>query len=257
MDSNRPSPLISVIVPTCDRPDLLLQAIESITLQTYRPIEIIICDNGLVPVNQNTLEPYDVDYYYIAPRVGASKARNFGVARSNGRFLAFLDDDDTWDEHFLYFMMKKIIDNGLDCVYGSKYIKTNGIVKKYKSIKKSELTLDVLLFSNPGVGGINLLVEKNIFLSIGGFDTSLPRGNDRAFTIDLILNSATIGVEPRAKAIMLQHDGLRLRDSHIEMLLWVKKYRRYMSTYSFLIASVKILIASANGKVRKLFSFIR
>ena len=151
-------------------------------------------------------------------------------------------------------MMKKIIENGLDCVYGSKYIKKNGVVTKYKTIKETDLTLDVLLFSNPGVGGINLLVKKNIFSSIGGFDTSLPRGNDRAFTIDLILNCAIIGVEPRAKAIMLQHDGLRLRDSHIEMLLWMRKYRRHMSTYSFFISSIRILIASANGKLRKLFS---
>jgi glycosyltransferase involved in cell wall biosynthesis len=256
MNNNQSPSLISVIVPTCDRPDLLLQAIESITLQTYRPIEIIICDNGLVPINQKALEPYDVDYYYISPRVGASKARNYGVERSNGKFLAFLDDDDTWDKDFLYFMMKKIIENGLDCVYGSKYIKKNGVVTKYKTIKKSDLTLDVLLFSNPGVGGINLLVKKNIFSSIGGFDTSLPRGNDRAFTIDLILNCAIIGVESRAKAIMLQHDGLRLRDSHIEMLLWMRKYRRHMSTYSFFISSIRILIASANGKLRKLFSLI-
>ena len=105
MNNNQSPSLISVIVPTCDRPGLLLQAIESITLQTYRPIEIIICDNGLVPVNQKALEPYDINYYYISPRVGASKARNFGVERSNGRFLAFLDDDDTWDKDFLYFMM--------------------------------------------------------------------------------------------------------------------------------------------------------
>jgi glycosyltransferase involved in cell wall biosynthesis len=253
MNNNQPHDLVSVIVPTCDRPDLLLQAIDSIALQKYRPIEIIVCDNGLVPVNQKDLKPYNIDYYYIAPKVGASKARNYGVERSNGKFLAFLDDDDTWDKDFLYLMMKKINENGLDCVYGSKYIKKNGVVTKYKSIKTSELSLDVLLFSNPGVGGINLVVKKSIFSSIGGFDISLPRGNDRAFTIDLILNGANIGVETNAKAIMLHHDGPRLRDSHIEMLLWLRKYRRHMSIYSYLFSSIKILIASVIVKSRKFF----
>jgi len=254
MDYNQASGLISVIVPTCDRPDLLLKAIDSIFLQSYRPIEVIVCDNGLVPLNREALNLYNIDYYYIAPRVGASKARNFGVERSKGEFLAFLDDDDTWDRDFLHLMMKKLVENRLDCVYGSKFIKNNGVVKKYKSIESTDLTLDVLLFSNPGVGGINLVVKKKIFSSIGGFDASLPRGNDRAFTIDLILNGAKIGVEPEARAIMLHHNGPRLRDSHIEMLLWLKKYRRHMSNYSFLISFIKILIASVIVKSRNLFS---
>jgi glycosyltransferase involved in cell wall biosynthesis len=246
------APLVTVIIPTCNRFEMLLCAIESVRLQTFKSIEIIVCDNSMVPIDRRVFKSSDINYHYIAPMIGASKARNYGANLAKGEFLAFLDDDDIWDENFLEYMIKKMRKNDLDCVYGCKHIMVNNDISPYKTIQKDDLKLDVLLYANPGVGGINLLVRKDIFLSVKGFDSSLPRGNDRAFAIDLIMHGANMDVEPKAVAIMRQHDGIRLRNNHLKMLLWVNKYKRNMSVYFVIFSVVRILAASAFSEIKKL-----
>ncbi|WP_369849339.1 glycosyltransferase family 2 protein [Granulimonas faecalis] len=100
-------PLVSVVVPTFSRPEMLLQALASVNEQTYDNLEIIIVDdNGRGTRKQLETENIISDYkigpgrtlHYIIRENngGGAQARNTGIEFSHGEYVAFLDDDDRW-----------------------------------------------------------------------------------------------------------------------------------------------------------------
>ncbi len=93
--------LVSVIVPTYDRPDFLRTAVGSVAAQTHRPIELIVVDDQ-APEPVRTV-PGDVADAFTNTQVirhatnqGAAAARNTGLEAADGEIVAFLDDDDRW-----------------------------------------------------------------------------------------------------------------------------------------------------------------
>lgn len=99
------NPQISVVIATYKRPDLLFRAVDSVLIQDFRDFEIIIVDdNGSgsdMQVNtENTLrdkfEDERIIYFANETRRGGGGARNAGIIRALGEYIAFLDDDDDW-----------------------------------------------------------------------------------------------------------------------------------------------------------------
>jgi len=90
-------PLVSVIIPTHNYGDFIATAIESVFAQTYQRIELIIVDDGSTDDTRQVVEPYGARLTYLFQRQsGAAAARNSGILRSSGTYLAFLDADDAW-----------------------------------------------------------------------------------------------------------------------------------------------------------------
>ena len=86
-------PLFSVVVPTCNRPALLAEAIASVLAQTVDGFEIIVVDNGSDPPAAVADDPR-LRLVRLPGIRGPAAARNAGVDAARGRHLAFLDDDD-------------------------------------------------------------------------------------------------------------------------------------------------------------------
>src|SRR5262245_21923057 len=90
-------PLVSVIVPTRDRPTLLARALASIDAQTFCAGEIIVVDDGSQNPPHEVIAGFPSVRLIVLPRRGgAAAARNVGIRASRGEFVAFLDDDDAW-----------------------------------------------------------------------------------------------------------------------------------------------------------------
>lgn len=89
--------LVSVIVPTKQRPDLLREALSSIRAIEGPDLqfEILVGDNGRLPETRTIAEEFGC-LYFSTTRNGAAAARNLGLAQASGEFVAFLDDDDVW-----------------------------------------------------------------------------------------------------------------------------------------------------------------
>ena len=92
---------ISVIIPTHNRVDLLGRAIRSVQNQTYKNIEIIIVSDGSTDgtdefVNKLKYTDNRIQFYEYKPSKGSNVARNLGIEKSKGEYIAFLDDDDEW-----------------------------------------------------------------------------------------------------------------------------------------------------------------
>ena len=92
-------PIVSVIIPTLRRPDLLRRALRTVLDQTWQSFEIIVVVDGPDPATMRALQAETdvrIKVFSNAQSLGAGYARNFGVAQASGRYVAFLDDDDEW-----------------------------------------------------------------------------------------------------------------------------------------------------------------
>jgi glycosyltransferase involved in cell wall biosynthesis len=91
-----PRKLVSIIVPVFQGEAYLAEALDSIVAQNYRPIEIVVVDDGSTDDTPAIAKSYpDVKYVYQANQ-GHSVAKNTGLANASGELIAFLDADDYW-----------------------------------------------------------------------------------------------------------------------------------------------------------------
>ena len=92
-------PLVSVIVPTFQRPEFLQAALGSVLRQTVKDFEVLVVDDGsamdLAPL-VNALDDGRIRYLRHESNRGEAAARNTGIRGARGDYLAFLDDDDEW-----------------------------------------------------------------------------------------------------------------------------------------------------------------
>ncbi|MCZ2721348.1 glycosyltransferase [Marinomonas sp. 15G1-11] len=122
-------PLVSVIVRTKDRLDSLRYCLDSIVKQTYRPIEVVIINDGgapVLPVTQSLPDTITLQLIELDTNVGRTAAANKGLDHAKGDFLCFLDDDDYWLPHHLDTLVEPLSlasqspsDNAVGMVYGS------------------------------------------------------------------------------------------------------------------------------------------
>jgi glycosyltransferase involved in cell wall biosynthesis len=90
-------PLVSVVIPTFDRAKTISRAVESVLQQTYRPIDVVVVDDGSTDGTRDVLHTYGSRIVYVfQDNAGPSAARNRGIRESKGDLIAFLDSDDLW-----------------------------------------------------------------------------------------------------------------------------------------------------------------
>lgn len=96
--------LVSIIMPTYNRGQFILAAVESVYRQDYRPIEVVVADDGSTDNTEEKLTEWlakvapDSDFsvnYSRKPNGGASSARNWAVERSRGEYILYVDSDDS------------------------------------------------------------------------------------------------------------------------------------------------------------------
>ncbi len=91
--------MVTVVIPTRNRPDMVTRAVESALAQTYEALEVIVIIDGPDPETESRLGTIADPRLVVIPlqkNRGAAGARNLGVERAKGSWIAFLDDDDEW-----------------------------------------------------------------------------------------------------------------------------------------------------------------
>lgn len=111
---------ISVIVPVYNVEKYLRKCLDSIVSQTFSDIEVIVVNDGTTDNSQKIIEEYEKKYSfvkgYIKENGGLSDARNYGIERASGDYLAFVDSDDYIDIHMYERMYKKAVEGDYDMV---------------------------------------------------------------------------------------------------------------------------------------------
>lgn len=177
---------ISIVLPTYKRPKILRRALKSILDQTYSKWECIVVDDDPKSSAKSVLDIYNDDRLrYVSHNTnrGVSAARNTGLEHSTYSLVSFLDDDDEWLPKKLELQAEKFtkVRSSVGLVYCWMEWVSSENVFKYTRTSLSGNIFDRTLDSQP-LGNISTwLVSKDAALEVGGFDESLPRGNDGDF----------------------------------------------------------------------------
>ncbi len=122
-------PVVSVIIPTYNRADMLDEALRSVFAQTYKDFEVIVVDDGSTDHTRSVVDKYPHRVRYVhQENQGHALAKNTGIAAADGGYIAFLDDDDTWLPRKLELQMDVLENNpDVDLVYGAGYRVQGGV----------------------------------------------------------------------------------------------------------------------------------
>ena len=191
-------PQISVVVPTCNRPELLKRALASVLAQTFQDFEIIVVDDGVQSAAEVTASFGDARIRYIKNdgAHGGGAARNRGIEAAKGEFIAFLDDDDQWMPEKLQKQVALLKNAGPKtafCFSAVVNIRDNG--KEVTHVPEGETNfLERALTRFSGFLTSTLVVKRDALLAVGGFDESFPAGQEPDLIIRLSEKYDGIGI---------------------------------------------------------------
>lgn len=210
--------LVSVVIPTFNRGKLVLEAVRSALDQTYSPLEIIVVDDGSNDGTADALSQLVSEgriRYIRKENGGAASARNLGIREARGKWVAFLDSDDTWTRWktaLQVMVMQKYPDVGLVFTdfsasagtreyesylkeyysifrrLGLKYtdVFDNSSIEEWmfdgeKALRKIPLyygNVFKVIFQGNFIPTATVLARKDFLIEIGGMDESFRTGED-------------------------------------------------------------------------------
>jgi glycosyltransferase involved in cell wall biosynthesis len=174
--------LISIIIPTFNRKELIQRAVKSVLLQTFGNFELIIVDDA--STDGTVKEQFDTDsrisYIPLPIQSGVAKARNLGVEKSKGHFIAFLDSDDEWLPKKLDCQIGWLKQNPAMQIVQTKEIWVrNGVrVNPPQTHEKFEGDLFETSLERCMITPSSVLLTRTLFDETGGFNESLPACED-------------------------------------------------------------------------------
>lgn len=183
------NPLVSIIVRTCGRPDVLRETLISIKNQTYKNIEVVVVEDGCnlaEKMIKNEFKDLNIRYYSFKTKVGRCKAGNKALSMASGKYLNFLDDDDLFYEDHVEVLVSELENSDNEIAYSSS-IETPIIVYskepyKYELLNEyvllsEEFNILKLLYAN--ITPIQcVMFSKKVYEKCGGFDEELDALED-------------------------------------------------------------------------------
>ncbi|MGN6302724.1 MAG: glycosyltransferase family 2 protein [Angustibacter sp.] len=190
-------PLVTCVLPTHGRPELVRESIASVVAQTYPgDIECLVVHDRepVVPELAELGRPGRV--VTVVPNTGTAGlagARNCGVAQANGEFVASLDDDDLWHPDKIEHQVRRMLDDPGLLVVGSgiRLLLPGGARSDWLG-RSDEVTYTMLLRNRvKELHSSTLMIRRDVFSRIGSYDEDLPNGYAEDY--DFVLRAARQG----------------------------------------------------------------
>ena len=203
-------PIVTVITPTYNHSETLPRAIESVLDQTFEDFEYIVVDDASTDNTKSIVEPYDDDrihYVRHEENKGGSAARNTGITKARGRYVAFLDADDEWLPGKLAAQVECLEERTEDwvAVYcdvvserrgGEKYVRW-AVNQALRVIGQTapepnvrcggeHLVREIFTKRLSVAGGTSLMVRTETARHINGFDAAFYRHQDLEFLVRVL-----------------------------------------------------------------------
>ena len=175
--------MVSVVIPTHNRANLLPRAIDSALNQTYKNLEVIVVSDGSTDGTDELMQRYVKDsrvkYINYKPGRGGNYARNTGLDVAQGEYVAFLDDDDEWHtskiEKQVALMEADdkvgLVYTGINCIYVNE-----GISYSFIPTKRGDLSKEIL-FENC-IGSTSSVMLRRSLCRACRFDENLQALQD-------------------------------------------------------------------------------
>ena len=184
-------PLVSVIIPTKDRPDFLKFALQSVLSQTFPHFEIIVVNDGGKDVREviDSFKDARLIYLQHEHNQGPSSARNTAIHAAKGTYIAYLDDDDLYYPDHLQTLVEALQKNDYKIAHTNYYEvhktwknETFHIYKK-KLCKSVLKWPEIIAIQNSECPPNTLMHQRSLFDTVGLFDETLMRHEDWDFLI--------------------------------------------------------------------------
>ncbi|WP_019505063.1 glycosyltransferase family 2 protein [Pleurocapsa sp. PCC 7319] len=237
--------LISVIIPTYNRADLIPRAIASVTKQTYQHLEIIIVDDAsednIASVVQS-IKDSRIKYIRHQTNLGGSEARNTGIKNAQGKYIAFLDSDDVWLPDKLKLQLAAVSQQenqeNLVC-YGRFQISPRVFYKTSvfpaRAKQENETVPDYFWLFRGEVLTSTLLISRTLAV-VTMFKPGLAKHQDLDFVIRLEKQGAKFIFVPQILAIWhneARSDRISKKANYQISLNWIEQYREQISERAY------------------------
>jgi len=179
--------LVSAVIPAYNAAATIRRAIDSILAQSYPRVEVIVVDDGSTDgTAQVVRDSYPQVKLITQENAGPCAARNRGVAEASGELIAFLDSDDEWTPDKLQLQVQTMRAHPEIDMLGTNGWRTVGEMRylampTWPPGRKLSRTHITDIFSPRHLMANSVLVKREVFESLGGFDTGQKRYEDLDF----------------------------------------------------------------------------
>lgn len=252
-------PLVSIIMPTYNRKNTISKAIESVISQTYSNWELLIIDD----YGTDDIKAFIDNEYHDEKRIkcvgnsrkkGVSGARNTGIIKSSGEYIAFLDSDDEWTPNHIDELLNAMIKENIDMGFSLWYERSGDQLKKNidscdnkKLLKRALKKLPVKICDKYFVWDeyffeytiityfycyhLNtMIVKKELLCKIGMFDEKLLTNEDCDLLFHLLCQNKFVLYNDYHYIYNVSEDGLfsfqRFNDMNFEKISKDEDYVR-------------------------------
>lgn len=201
------TPLISIILPTYNRAHFLPRALDSVFAQTYANWELILIDDGSTDDTAAVTEKYADSrvVYLFQENRGVSAARNYGIERCRGEFIALLDSDDEWLPAKLQIQLRHMQENGYEISQTNEiWIRNEKRVNQPAKYAKPEGWFFEASVKMCLISPACTMFTRKAWETIGPFDESMPSCEDYDMWLRACLNYPIGLVEER---LTIKHGG--------------------------------------------------
>lgn len=268
-------PLVSVVIPTYRRPQLVKRAVESALSQTLEQIEVIVVIDGPHAETVNTLKEIEdtrLKVIELATNQGSRVARNTGVNAAIAKWIAFLDDDDEWISSKLELQLEAATNSHYEFPIISSFViartATKDSIWPRRLPDETEALSEYLFVRNSGFQGEGLIHTSTIFttkelLEKVPFNTLLKRHDDWDWLLRAIAEDG-VGVEFVEQVLSVWHleqarPSLSKSSNWQFSFEWIRGKRDLVTPRaysSFILAEVSARAASA-GEWKALWLLLR
>ncbi|AEF99636.1 glycosyltransferase [Methylomonas methanica] len=220
---------VTVIIPTFNRCNYIIESLESIFNQTIKPYEIIIVNDGSTDNTESILRPYLGRIIYISKENGGkSTALNEALKYATGDFIWIFDDDDialpdALERHLIVFKENPDIGFTYSPLYETSL--NNGVLKPLYETnipKDLQKQLFISLFDHCFVAHPAILVKTDCYKKVGPFNTEFIRSQDYEMLLRLAYNFKGKAVD-NATFLRRQHEGDRGSKDELHKSIEVQK----------------------------------
>ncbi len=198
------TPAVSVVIPFY-RARYLSAAIKSVRAQTFADYEIIVVDDGSPDREEleARLEPDGAHIRYLRQEnQGPAAARNTALRAARGRFVAFLDSDDTWEPTYLQEQLAGLApDQGFDVIYCNALMMGQSEADRRRLMEstpsRGPATCTSLLREEYTVYLSGVVARRDLIMDAGLFDERFVHGEDFDLWLRMLKRGGRMGFQPR------------------------------------------------------------
>jgi glycosyltransferase involved in cell wall biosynthesis len=216
--------LVSVIIPCYNAGRWVGEAVSSCLRQTYRPLEIIVIDDGSTDDSADVLRSFGGKIRWErGPNRGGCYARNRGFSLSEGRYIQFLDADDYLLPEKIERQVAFLEKSGADVVYGDwrhqRHEPDGGLVLEKVQISGAQDDVLESLLGGWWTANMALLLRREVIPRHGGWDESLEAGQDGDFFISIAMSGAGVCYQPGCYSIYRRYGNVTVSTSSLRRWL--------------------------------------